>query len=175
MYCCNAFRMFICIGNMAKLDDNFTGITVHTHGPSQPLRRGHNSLRNNQFHKNEPQPNVTAIPHMEHLMGRLQKIQTKKNPELTIEATLCHNVYDKTGLRAPSKAGEEHKTKMYTLPDDELSMCLTGKCITTLMGIIRHKLVETTNKLMAANRKQIKSDHAMFLRGRGMITPQKII
>ena len=89
--------------NIKKDDPDMTG-TLPTHGRSQPLRRGQGQ-RNDGINDIKPQPDQAAIPHMEHVNARWQRIKTEKHPEITVEAALFHYPYDQTVLKAPNKLG----------------------------------------------------------------------
>ena len=47
--------------------------------------------------------------------------------------------------------------------DTGASMCLIGRCMNNRMGITRPNLTPTTERLVGANRGQIKIDGAIFL------------
>ena len=49
------------------------------------------------------------------------------------------------------------------MPDTGGPMCIIGKCVTTRMGISKHNLATTTERLVGANGAQIELDSAVFL------------
>ena len=99
---------------------------------------------------------------MENVLVTWQQIETEKYPKLMVEASLCDNAYDQTGLKAPSRARKGQTTKIATMPDTEPSMCLIGRCLSTRMGIMIQDLVKTTKKLIAANGEHIELDSTLF-------------
>ena len=49
------------------------------------------------------------------------------------------------------------------MPDKGASICLVVRCVTMWMGITRHNLVKTTEKMVGADSGQIKLDVVLFL------------
>ena len=54
-----------------------------------------------------------------------QQEKPNKSHAPVVKAALCHNAYDKIGLRALSKAGERQTTKVTTMP--RALMCIIGR------------------------------------------------
>ena len=101
--------------------------TTPTHGPPQSRRRGHRRSYN-QLQEIEPQLDQAAIPHMENVM------------QLRLQPT-----------KMPTRTREGQNIKVATMPGTEQSLCLVGRCLAAWMAISTQDLMETTEKLMAAN------------------------
>ena len=80
-----------------------------------------------------------------------------------MNATVSHATYRQTKTKAPKVANEGKVTKLTTMADTGVMMCIMGRGMLRQLNVERHELVKVTERMVAANGHQITLEGAVFL------------